>query len=67
MIDTTHAVWIEIEAKANEVIEIAALRLKARGTPAIDTEFERGRISAMEELLEIAVPPKEIPFTGPDF
>ena len=60
-IDPHSATWKAIAEDARQRIEDAHSRLESRGLPIADTEFERGRIKALRDILALADPPDIIP------
>jgi hypothetical protein len=56
MIDAYTDNWREVVTKANEIIEAARSRLEQNDQSYGDSQFMRGRISAMREILEMAKP-----------
>lgn len=48
--------WLEVEEWANRELELSREIIEIPGTGNEETEFQRGRISALRELLEL---PKE--------
>lgn len=66
MLDPTSPTWAAVKAKADDTIETARQRLSTRGFSQLNSEYERGRIAAMKELLDMAKPREELPFAAPD-
>lgn len=60
-IDTYSDTWKAVKAKAEKEIESCRSRLETSGHPIDKTEYERGKIKAYREILELAAPPKVIP------
>lgn len=56
MIDAYTETWREIAAKANEIIEASRSRLEVNEQGYGESQFVRGRISAMRELLALVKP-----------
>lgn len=56
MIDAYTDTWREVAAKANETIEACRSRLEQHDQSFTETQFLRGRISAMREILAMATP-----------
>lgn len=67
MIDPHSTTWTDVKAMAEKVIDDASARVEAPGTPIGETEFERGRIWAMRELLRLERPRAPIPSTDPAY
>lgn len=65
MIDPNSATWSAVKALAESTVVDACARLESPGTPIGETEFERGRIWAMRELLRLETPRMPIPSTDP--
>jgi len=59
--------WDRVRSHSEKEIEKARDRLETRGLSEADTEFERGRIKALREVLALADPPKPIPPSGPGY
>lgn len=57
MIDPHSPTWIAVRKTAEQMIEADRGALEARGLPDTDTEFHRGRISALKEVLALTTPP----------
>ena len=56
MIDAYTETWREIAAKANEIIEAGRTRLESNDQNYGESQFLRGRIAAMRELLAMVKP-----------
>lgn len=56
MIDAYTDTWREIAHKAKEIIEAARDRLESNDQSYGESQFLRGRISAMREILEMVKP-----------
>lgn len=53
--------WPEVKAKASDVLDRASKALKTHGADLVVTEYQRGRLAAMEEILALEHMRKEIP------
>lgn len=60
MIDENSETWRDVKAWAEKRIGNSRNAVEARGLPPEDTEFERGRISALRELMNLAAPKPEL-------
>lgn len=60
MIDTYSDTWRAVKAKAEKEIESSLSRLETSGHPIDKTEYERGKIKAYREILDLASPRKVI-------
>jgi len=60
-IDTYSDTWKIVKGKAEREIESARLRLETSGHPIEKTEYERGKIKAYREILDLVSPRKVIP------
>lgn len=60
-IDTHSDTWTAVKAKAEKEIESSRSRLETSGHPIDKTEYERGKIRAYREILDLASPRKVIP------
>lgn len=56
MIDAYTDTWRIVAAKANEIIESGRGRLEQNDQSYGESQFIRGRLSAMRELLDMAKP-----------
>jgi predicted GTPase len=56
MIDAYTDTWREVAAKANETIEQCRWRLEQNDQSYGESQFLRGRITAMREILEMVKP-----------
>ena len=56
MIDAYTETWRDIAKRANEIIDQSRDRLEHNDQTYGESQFLRGRISAMRELLSMAVP-----------
>jgi hypothetical protein len=56
MIDAYTDTWRAVAAKANDVIEACRNRMEQNDQSYGETQFLRGRIAAMRELLEMVKP-----------
>jgi threonine aldolase len=56
MIDAYTDTWRAVAAKANEMIEACRARLEQNDQSYGESQFLRGRITAMREILEMAKP-----------
>ena len=65
MIEDQSATWREVKERCATGIARARARLDAHGTSHDDTEFERGRLSAFQEILGLATPPRPMPEPKP--
>jgi hypothetical protein len=65
MIDFSSSTWQAVKEHADAAIENARLRLETSGLSAAETEFQRGRIKAMKDILAMAEPRPAIPSTDP--
>lgn len=64
-IDTYSETWRAVKAKADKGIEDARRRLEATGHPIDQTEYERGKIKAYREILDLVTAPTVIPSPDP--
>ncbi|MEM7709192.1 MAG: hypothetical protein AAF264_00225 [Pseudomonadota bacterium] len=55
-IEPHSATWRAIAREANQRIASAQKALEARNLPAAETEFERGRIKALRDILGLVKP-----------
>ncbi len=60
-IDTFSDTWSIVKAKAEKELESARSRLETSGHSIEKTEYERGRIKAYREILDLASPRTVIP------
>lgn len=67
MIDTNSSVWRDLRKHAETEIEAARLRLETPSMSAIETEFERGIVKALRDVLALAKPKVVIPSTDPHY
>lgn len=67
MIDIHSRTWDAVKAKAVKTLSDARSRLEARNIDPVTTEYERGRIQAMKDILSLATPSESIPSTDPLF
>lgn len=58
MIDTQSDTWIAVKAFAEDQLAKAAKRCTIKGLDPIDTEFERGKVKALSDLLDLPKPPR---------
>lgn len=65
MIDTNSSTWLFVKKTAEEMIARAQRELEVRGTAPDATEFERGRIKALRDILALADPKPAIKETVP--
>ena len=65
MIDAYTETWRGVAAKCNEVIEQCRSRLEQNDQSYGESQFLRGRISAMREVLDIVKPREVITNTTP--
>jgi len=56
--------WRAVAAKANEVIETSRSRLETNDQSLGESQFLRGRISAMREILTLVQPVAVTPITS---
>jgi hypothetical protein len=56
MIDAYTDTWREVAARANEIIEQSRTRLEQYDQNYGESQFLRGRIAAMREILEMVKP-----------
>ena len=57
MIEATSQTWIAVRKAAEGMIEVDRSALEARGLPDVDTEYLRGRIAALKDVLDLTKPP----------
>ncbi|MCV0395469.1 MAG: hypothetical protein K5872_22235 [Rhizobiaceae bacterium] len=55
-IDPHSQTWAIVKDAVDRMAEQAITRLQTRGLPAADTEHERGRLSALRDVLALAEP-----------
>lgn len=65
MVDTNSSTWLVLKKAAEEMIIKAQRELEVRGTALDATEFERGRIRALRDILALADPKRTINETVP--
>lgn len=56
MIDIHSATWAAVKAHADKEIEKSRNRMERAGLEPVATEFERGRVRAMREILSLTEP-----------
>lgn len=60
-IDINSATWVVVKRWTEGQIAQAQTALELRSTGPVDTEFWRGRVSALRELLRLAAPELPLP------
>lgn len=65
MIDPHSETWIAVRNHARDQIHKAHDRLEMKGFP--DSEYERGRIKALKDILELVEPKPEFASTDPRY
>ena len=60
MIETSSQTWIAVRKAAEQMIEADRVALEARGLPEPDTEYLRGHIAALKDVLALAAMPIEM-------
>lgn len=63
-IDPNSRTWKAVERHADSRIVRSRATLESHGTTMETTEYERGRIDAMKELLRLAEDPSESPLSA---
>jgi hypothetical protein len=58
MIEAHSATWEAVSLSAKNRIAIAQVKLEKPGTDIASTEYERGYIAAMRDILRLADPPR---------
>lgn len=64
-IDANSRVWQNIADHINAEIQATQKSLEVRGLDIATTEFERGRIKALREILDLAAPSDATPAFDP--
>ncbi len=65
MIDQHSTTWQSVVKHAEATIESARKRLEMQSLGPTETEYERGRIKALRDLLALTQPQVQIPSTDP--
>lgn len=66
-IDPHNQTWLAVKAHAGKAMEKARDRLEATGTDLAATEYQRGYIRAMRDVLALAEPRQVIPDSDPKY
>lgn len=66
-IDANSRVWQNVADHINKEIEVTRTALETRGLDVAATEFERGRIKALRDILDLAAPSNANPEFGPQY
>ena len=61
MVDVNSATWELVETRLSSEIAKAQVRLETPGLSLAETEFERGRLKALRDILAMSKPPVQIP------
>lgn len=66
-IETSSQTWRAVKACCDKGAKVARDKLEQHGHPIEVTEYERGKIKAYREILELAGTPTVIPSTDPRY
>lgn len=66
-IDVHSSTWLALKERMDKDIAAARIALETKGLSPTDTEYHRGRISALRDLLRLPEPKPEIKPTNPHY